>query len=316
MPTLARCLSALLSSVLESSVMDVIYRYDPFAPLTARQVPDAQGAIDTLIQGNDRFKQLVNRMQERTLGGEAGEPIVIPISPMTSGLPLFPGAMPAQAPFAVVLGCSDARVPTEAVFDQSFNDLFVLRIAGNVLGSECMGSLHYAVKHLADSLKLIVVLGHAKCGAVTAAVDTHLSPDAYANIASTFPLRSLVDQIQIAVRGASHALNKHLGMMILEKGKYRSVLVEITAYVNAAVSALELQRELTLYKETGPEVVFGIYDFDSLRVQSSPATIPETPRLRPAPRNAEELSAYAAEVVDALMSLADEDGDSGLLTIN
>lgn len=293
--------------------MDVIYRYDPFAPITARQIPDTRAALDALIQGNDRFKQVVNRMQERTLGGDAGEPIVIPISPMTSGLPLFAGAMPAQAPFAVVLGCSDARVPTEAVFDQSFNDLFVLRIAGNVLGSECLGSLHYALRHLKDSLKVVVVLGHSKCGAVTAAVDTHLSPDAYVNIACTYPLRSLVDQIQIAVRGASHALEKYVGASLHEKALYRSLLVGITAYVNAAVSALELQRELGLYSNEGPQVVFGVYDFESLRVQSSPALTPETPRLRPAPRNAEELSKYASEVVEAIMSLDDDERDAGYM---
>lgn len=287
--------------------MDVIYRYDPFAPITARQIPDFNAAVNELIGGNERFKQLVNRMQERTLGGDAGEPIVIPISPMTSGLPLFAGSMPAQAPFAVVLGCSDARVPTEAVFDQSFNDLFVLRIAGNVLGSECLGSLHYALRNLKDSLKVIVVLGHSKCGAVTAAVDTHLSPDAYVNIACTFPLRSLVDQIQIAVRGASHALEKYIGVALPNKTMYRSLLVGITAYVNAAVSALELQRELSLYDSDGPQVVFGVYDFESLRVQSSPALIPETPRLRPAPRSAEELAKYATEIVEAMMSLPEDE---------
>lgn len=286
--------------------MDVIYRYDPFAPITARQIPDFKAAVNELVQGNERFKQLVHRMQERTLGGDAGEPIVVPISPMTSGLPLFAGAVPAQAPFAVVLGCSDARVPTEAVFDQSFNDLFVLRIAGNVLGSECLGSLHYALRHLKDSLKAIVVLGHSKCGAVTAAVDTHLSPDAYVNIACTFPLRSLVDQIQIAVRGASHALEKHVGIALPNKTLYRSLLVGITAYVNAAVSAFELQRELSLYASDGPQVVFGVYEFESLRVQSSPALTPETPRLRPAPRSAEELAKYATEVVEAMMSLEDD----------
>lgn len=293
--------------------MDVIYRYDPFAPLTARQIPDAKAALDALVQGNDRFKNVVNRMQERTLGGGAGEPIVIPISPMTSGLPLYPGAMPVQAPFAVVLGCSDARVPTEAVFDQSFNDLFVLRIAGNVLGSECLGSLHYAIRNLKDSLKLIVVLGHSKCGAVTAAVDTHLSPDAYVNIACTFPLRSLVDQIQIAVRGASHALEKYVGVAMPNKTMYRSLLVGITAYVNAAVSALELQRELRLYDANGPQVVFGVYDFESLRVQSSPDTKSELQRLRPAPRTAEELASYATEVVDALMSMEDDERESGYM---
>lgn len=294
--------------------MDLIYRYDPYAPITARQIPDAKAALDALIQGNDRLQNMVHRMQESTLSGNAGEPIVIPISPMTSGLPLFPGAMPVQAPFAVVLGCSDARVPTEAVFDQSFNDLFVLRIAGNVLGSECLGSLHYALRHLKDSLKLIVVLGHSKCGAVTAAVDTHMSPDAYVNIACTYPLRSLVDQIQLAVRGASHALEKYIGVPMPNKTLYRSLLVGITAYVNAAVSALELQREMGLYDSNGPQVVFGVYDFESLRVQSSPAI--DGPRLRPAPRSADELSAYATEVVDALMSLPDDERESSyMLTV-
>lgn len=293
--------------------MDVIYRYDPFAPISARQIPDTKAAIDELVGGNDRFKNVVTRMQERTLGGDAGDPIVIPMSPMTSGLPLFPGAMPVQAPFAVVLGCSDARVPTEAIFDQSFNDLFVMRIAGNVLGSECLGSLHYALRHLKDSLKVIVVLGHSKCGAVTAAVDTHLSPDAYVNIACTYPLRSLVDQIQLAVRGASHALEKHIGVAMPNKTLYRSLLVGITAYVNAAVSALELQREMALYDAGGPQVVFGVYDFETLRVQSSPAIDTPSPRLRPAPRDAKELADYAAEVVDALMSMDDKDIEAGYM---
>ena len=74
--------------------MDVIYRYDPFAPIVARQIPDADAAIRELVQGNDRFKSIVDRMQDRTLGESAGEPMIIPMSPMTWGLPLFPGAMP------------------------------------------------------------------------------------------------------------------------------------------------------------------------------------------------------------------------------
>ncbi len=297
--------------------MDVIYRYDPFAPVVARQIPNANAAIDALIQGNDQFKRLVTRMQERTMGGDAGDPIVIQKSPITSGLPLIPGTMPNQAPFAAVLGCSDARVPTEAIFDQSFNDLFVLRIAGNVLGSECLGSLHYALRQLKDSLKVVVVLGHAKCGAVTAAVDTHMSPDAYANIACTFPLRSLIDQIQIAVRGATHALETYLGMPMANKSMFRSILVGVTSYVNAAVSAFELQRELDLYDKNGPKVVFGVYDFDSLRVQSSPAIDSESPRLRSAPRNAQELADYALEVVDAIMSMEDDEREAGyMLTVH
>lgn len=292
--------------------MDLIYRYDPYAPIIARQIPDAHAAIDALIQGNDRLKNMVTRMQARTLGGEAGEPIVIPISPMTCGLPLFPGATPNQTPFAAVLGCSDARVPIEAVFDQSFNDLFVLRIAGNVLGSECLGSLHYAMEHLKSSLKVIVVLGHANCGAVKAAVETHISPDAYANIACTYALRSLVDQIQIAVRGSSHALEKYFRTVLPDKELYQSLLTSTTVYVNAAVSALELQREMTL-RSAAPKVVFGVYDFATLTVQSSPSRAPGTLRLRPAPKTAEELSAYAAEVVEALMTETDDELESDQL---
>lgn len=294
--------------------MDVIYRYDPFAPITPRQVPDPAAAVEMLLRGNERFAELIRRMQERTLGGGAGEPIIVPVCPVAKGLPLYEGAMPTQAPFAVVLGCSDARVPTEAVFDQSFNDLFVLRIAGNVLGSECLGSLHYALRHLGDSLKLIVVLGHSKCGAVTAAVDTYLSPEDFADIAYTFPLRSLVDQIQIAVRGSARALEKNIRVPINDQSMQRSLLVATAVYVNAAISALELQRELRIHNN-GPKVVFGVYDFETLRVQGCPAEKGEPPNLREAPQDADAVVAYAAEVVEALMSLEDDTLDGCRLTM-
>ena len=86
------------------------------------------------------------------------------------------GEMPKAAPFAVVVGCSDARVPTEMIFGQGFNDLFVIRVAGNVLGDECLGSVDYALNALSDSVKVLIVLGHSGCGAVTAAVDAYLKP--------------------------------------------------------------------------------------------------------------------------------------------
>ncbi len=295
--------------------MDLIYRYDPFAPIEQHQIPDPAAAIKELIDGNDRFADVVHRMQERTLGKDAGEPIIVPMNPVAMGLPLYAGSMPTQSPFAVVLGCSDARVPTEAVFDQQFNDLFVLRIAGNVLGSECLGSLHYAVRHLDDSLKLIVVLGHSKCGAVTAAVDTYLSVKDFADIAYTFPLRSLVDQIQIAVRGAARALEKAMGGTRIDPRLYRSLLVGTAVYVNAAVSALELKRELKLRGVTGPQVVHAVYDFSSLRVDSTPVKNSPAPRLRPAPNNAEELVTYAEEIVEAYLSLEDEDRDNAMMTM-
>ena len=74
-----------------------------------------------------------------------------------------------QKPFATILGCSDSRVPIELIFDQGFGDLFVIRIAGNVISADVEGSLQYAEHHL--HVPLLVVLGHEGCGAVTAALD-------------------------------------------------------------------------------------------------------------------------------------------------
>jgi carbonic anhydrase len=71
-----------------------------------------------------------------------------------------------QHPFAVILGCSDSRVPPEIIFDQGLGDLFVIRVAGAVPGDEVLGSIEYAVEHLQTSL--VVVLGHEQCGAVAA----------------------------------------------------------------------------------------------------------------------------------------------------
>jgi carbonic anhydrase len=72
-----------------------------------------------------------------------------------------------QHPFAVILSCADSRVPPELIFDQGLGDLFVIRVAGNIAADDELGSIEYAVEHLGT--KLIVVLGHEKCGAVSAA---------------------------------------------------------------------------------------------------------------------------------------------------
>lgn len=74
-----------------------------------------------------------------------------------------------QKPFAVIVTCSDSRVPPEIVFDQALGELFVIRVAGNVIDPVALGSIEYAVEHLGSPL--VVVLGHQKCGAVTAAVE-------------------------------------------------------------------------------------------------------------------------------------------------
>jgi len=109
--------------------------------------PDA--AIKRLVEGNQRFVQ-GNRL-----------------NPNQSRLRLQETAV-AQYPFAAILGCSDSRVPAEIVFDQGLGDLFVVRIAGNIAALEAIGSLEYATAVL--GAQTIVVLGHARCGAVLAAI--------------------------------------------------------------------------------------------------------------------------------------------------
>src|SRR6476646_5203589 len=77
-----------------------------------------------------------------------------------------------QRPYATILGCSDSRVPPELLFDASFGELFVIRVAGNTMSAEVAGSMQYAGVHL--QTPLFVVLGHERCGAVQAALDTSL----------------------------------------------------------------------------------------------------------------------------------------------
>ena len=82
-----------------------------------------------------------------------------------------------QQPYATILGCSDSRVPPELIFDADFGELFIIRVAGNVISPEVMGSMQYAGAHL--HTPLFVVLGHEGCGAVKAAVDSKLDDIEY-----------------------------------------------------------------------------------------------------------------------------------------
>lgn len=98
-----------------------------------------------------------------------------------------------QNPFAIILGCSDARVPVEIVFDQGLGDLFVIRVAGNIVAPSQIGSVEFAVEKFGT--RLVVVLGHSSCGAVTACVETLISPDQY----YAPNLQSIVDRIRPSV---------------------------------------------------------------------------------------------------------------------
>jgi carbonic anhydrase len=113
----------------------------------------ADEALQRLVRGNERF-----RRGESHWAGMAEE----------SRSALIGG----QRPFATIIGCSDSRVPPELVFDTGLGELFIIRVAGNVIGSEVAASIQYAGSHLHTALFL--VLGHEGCGAVDAALDTRL----------------------------------------------------------------------------------------------------------------------------------------------
>jgi carbonic anhydrase len=110
----------------------------------------ADEALSRLMAGNARF-----------LRGE-------PCNTMTPMEVLADLAKEGQRPFATILGCSDSRVPPELLFDAGFGDLFIIRVAGNVISPEVMGSFQYAGMHL--KTQLFMVLGHEGCGAVQAAL--------------------------------------------------------------------------------------------------------------------------------------------------
>lgn len=111
------------------------------------------------------------------------------------------GMSGGQSPFAIILACSDSRVPVELVFDQGFGDLFVIRVAGNVVAPSQIGSIEFAASQFGT--QLVVVLGHSNCGAVVAALkelsleQTHRSPN----------LRAIVDRVRPAIEPviAAHA---------------------------------------------------------------------------------------------------------------
>ena len=98
-----------------------------------------------------------------------------------------------QEPFAVILGCSDSRVPAELVFDQGFGDLFVIRVAGNIVAPSQIGSVEFAASRFGT--RLVVVMGHSQCGAVVATLD---ELQGHATNASR-NLRSIVDRVRPSV---------------------------------------------------------------------------------------------------------------------
>ena len=121
---------------------------------TENTVLSAEQGVSRLIEGNKRFAT-----------GEAHFPTVCKET--------LAALAREQHPYATILGCADSRVPPELIFDANFGELFIVRVAGNVISSEVMGSIQYAGSHL--HTPLFVVLGHEGCGAVKSAIESKLN---------------------------------------------------------------------------------------------------------------------------------------------
>ncbi len=135
----------------------------------------AREALERLRDGNRRF--VANVRSHESLASEARR------AEVAAG----------QEPFAIILGCSDSRVPAEIVFDQGLGDLFVIRVAGNIVAPSQVGSVEFAAGQYGT--RLVVVLGHSQCGAILATIDQLMRPTA--NHSNN--LHSIVDRIRPSV---------------------------------------------------------------------------------------------------------------------
>jgi carbonic anhydrase len=145
----------------------------------------ANEAFARLREGNARFTSNADRSS----------------SFMSSARRLTPTQ--TQQPFAIILGCSDARVPAEIVFDQGLGDLFVIRVAGNIVAPSQVGSVEFAAARF--NTRLVVVLGHSQCGAIAATLEELQQPTEN----QSQNIRSIVDRVRPSVEGLLRTDLKH-----------------------------------------------------------------------------------------------------------
>jgi carbonic anhydrase len=282
-------------------MIEIIHQYDPNRTEQELRPADAEQAQDRLTEGNRQLARFWNLPYDP----EVLRRDVIPFDPSIMGIAEEVGEAPPHKPFAAILSCSDARVPTELIFRQTLNDLFVVRLAGNVITTEGVGSLAYAVRHLGESLKLLVVLGHTGCGAVTAAVDAYLSPSNYPEITPAIGLRFIVDRIFVAVRIAAQVLDRTEGIKVEDERTYRDRLIRISTVLNAALSAKALRQLLADVISVDCKVVFGVYEL-AMRTVWAPHVSVDPPKWKE-PRLAEPPSSFkqVEQLADQLVDLND-----------
>jgi len=156
-----------------------------------------------------------------------------------------------QEPFAIILGCSDSRVPAELVFDQGFGDLFVIRVAGNIVAPSQVGSVEFAASRFGT--RLVVVLGHSGCGAITATLE-EITGRATSQSRN---LRSIVDRVRPSVETLlASGLNLSEDVLIRE-----AVRANVRASVNHLRHGSELLEQLRL--DDGLMVVGAEYSLET-----------------------------------------------------
>jgi carbonic anhydrase len=183
-------------------------------------------ALQRLMEGNERFATdtMINLRQSLNI--------------------LRQHTVEKQEPFAAVLSCIDSRVPVELVFDQTIGELLVARVAGNIVTTEILGSLEYGAAVL--GIKLILVLGHSSCGAVTATMQGNQVPG---------QISSLFSHIQPAVRKSGGSLEK---------------AIKVNATIQAALLAESSPVLTGLMKEGKLKIAAGYYDLAAGRVNLLP----------------------------------------------
>ncbi len=196
--------------------IEIIYRYVAEETATRPLPADSEAALLRLEQGNKSFSTLLDH-DSRAEGIQR----IIPVDLRDLGFVPGSNTVAKQRPFAAVLGCSDARVPIELVFNEGPKDLFVIRVAGNSLGPEVLGSLRYAVENLGGSLKLIVALGHSGCGALSTAVDVFLDPSGYLALATKPTLRNILDRSLLSVQTSASKLLAVFGPDVVHSPGYK-----------------------------------------------------------------------------------------------
>ncbi len=290
------------------NTIDYVYRFDPKNPSTKPPPPDADVARKNLEDGNRMFARWMSSCQSQTFTPGEEPRYVVQCNGLEVGMLRKQGGLPKQAPFAVVVGCSDARVPTEMLFGQGFNDLFVIRVAGNVLGDVCLGSVDFAVEALSESVKLLVVLGHSGCGAVTGACDAYLRPLKHWSRTVSPALRSISEKLFVSVREAAEGLEEVWGENAREKPGYRDALIETAVCTNAAQAAFALRQEIELAGRWEIDVLYGVYNLYNHQVcmPNNPLALgdEESVRLARAPSNPREFHSLAVQMAEILKPAA------------